>query len=61
MKSFTLRILSCTFILLAFGMFSTNVEGGITIECPEGDKYKCYSDTNYTVYKGSGTSKVIRE
>ncbi|MDX1956154.1 MAG: hypothetical protein SFU20_11530 [Chitinophagaceae bacterium] len=39
----------------AFGTASDPKE----IKCPTGDKYKCYTTDNLTVYKGEGTTVII--
>jgi hypothetical protein len=53
--------LSLTLVLFAFFSFGVKAEneGEIIVKCPEGDKYKCYSEDGIMVYKGEGITEII--
>ena len=48
--------------LLGLGMVSfTNIESSsaqTVIECPEGDKFTCWTSPNTVVYKGKGVTVI---
>jgi hypothetical protein len=51
-------------ILVSVGFGSSNLKAGeeggeVVIQCPDGDKYKCYDIKGATVYKGNGEAIII--
>lgn len=55
-------ILSLILVLLGFSSVEVKAIGDkeIIIQCPDGDKYKCYEIQGATIYKGSGETKIIQ-